>query len=201
MKNGKRNFSFQKLKDIDDSEPEYAKTTFKGLFKDANSEGLVKKNDLVDTFYTTLSSALVKLSRTHKIYSTSHYVLYFVYFGLIFIPWLLSSFLNQFVTYRLTTDYAILNIISKILIVASVIIGIIFVITNKKRTEEATKYYNRINGFKDYLMCVEKDKLEMLVNDNPNYFFDILPYAYVLGVSDIWSKSLSQLLLRHQLGT
>ena len=30
---GKRNFSFQKLKDIDDSEPEYAKTTFKGLFK------------------------------------------------------------------------------------------------------------------------------------------------------------------------
>ena len=37
-------------------------------------------------------------------------------------------------------------------------------------------------------MCVEKDKLEMLVNDNPNYFFDILPYAYVLGVSDIWSK-------------
>lgn len=188
IENSKRSFSFQKLKEIDDSEPEYAKTTFNGLFKKANSEGIVKKSSLEDTFYTTLSSALAKLSHTHKIYSTSHYVLYFVYFGLIFIPWLLSSFLNQFVTYRLTTDYAILNIISKILIVASVIIGIIFVITNKKRTEEATKYYNRINGFKDYLMCVEKDKLEMLVNDNPNYFFDILPYAYVLGVSDIWSK-------------
>ena len=188
IENSKRSFSFQKLKEIDDSEPEYAKTTFNGLFKKANSEGIVKKSSLEDTFYTTLSSALAKLSHTHKIYSTSHYVSYVSYFALIFIPWLLSSFLRQFTTYRLTYNYAILNIISKVLIVVSVIIGIIFVITNKKRTEEATKYYNRINGFKDYLMCVEKDKLEMLVNDNPNYFFDILPYAYVLGVSDIWSK-------------
>ena len=32
----------------------------------------------------------------------------------------------------------------------------------------------------------EKDRLEMLVNDNPKYFYNILPYAYVLDVSDKW---------------
>ena len=73
------------MKEIDDSEPEYAKTTFNGLFKKANSEGIVKKSSLEDTFYTTLSNALAKLSHTHKIYSTSHYVSYVSYFALIFI--------------------------------------------------------------------------------------------------------------------
>ncbi len=32
----------------------------------------------------------------------------------------------------------------------------------------------------------EKDRLEMLVHDNPKYFYNILPFAYVLGVSDKW---------------
>ncbi len=33
-----------------------------------------------------------------------------------------------------------------------------------------------------------KEKLEMLVNENPTYFYDILPYTYVLGVSNKWIK-------------
>ena len=69
---GKKDFSFKKIKNIDDSEPDYAKKTFNGLFKHANSEGVVDKSDLEDTFYTTLSSAISSLSRTHKIYKTSH---------------------------------------------------------------------------------------------------------------------------------
>jgi uncharacterized membrane protein len=28
----------------------------------------------------------------------------------------------------------------------------------------------------------------MLVKDDPEYFYKILPYAYVLNVSDVWSK-------------
>ena len=38
------------------------------------------------------------------------------------------------------------------------------------------------------MKTVEKDKINELVEENPNYFYDILPYAYVLGVSDKWSK-------------
>ncbi|MBR1890753.1 MAG: DUF2207 domain-containing protein, partial [Clostridia bacterium] len=39
-----------------------------------------------------------------------------------------------------------------------------------------------------YILVAEKDKLEMLVKDNPSLFFEILPYAYVLGVSDVYMK-------------
>ena len=75
-----------------------------------------------------------------------------------------------------------------ILLVIIFVISLLFIIFNRKREEKATKYYERIRGFKDYIENVEKDKINELVLENPNYFYDILPYAYVLGVSDKWSK-------------
>lgn len=57
-----------------------------------------------------------------------------------------------------------------------------------RRTEYGTKVLGEINGFKKFLETAEKDKLEKLVHDDPTYFYNILPYAYVLGVSDVWVK-------------
>lgn len=54
------------------------------------------------------------------------------------------------------------------------------------RTEESHKNLEKITGFKKFLETAEKDRLEMLVHDNPKYFYNILPFAYVLGVSDKW---------------
>ena len=34
----------------------------------------------------------------------------------------------------------------------------------------------------------EKDRLETMVEREPQYFYNILPYAYVLDVSDIWME-------------
>ena len=44
----------------------------------------------------------------------------------------------------------------------------------------------KIKGFKQFLTLAEKPKLEELVEENPSYFYDILPYTYVLGVSKKW---------------
>ena len=41
-------------------------------------------------------------------------------------------------------------------------------------------------GFRNYLMTAEKNQLDVLVEENPNYFYDILPYTYVLNISDKW---------------
>ena len=57
-----------------------------------------------------------------------------------------------------------------------------------KRTSYGLELLGKIKGFKTYLETVEKDKLEAMVMENPNYFYDILPYTYVLGVSDKWIK-------------
>jgi len=57
-----------------------------------------------------------------------------------------------------------------------------------KRTAYGTEILGKIKGFKNFLETVEKERLEALVMENPTYFYDILPYTYVLGVSDKWIK-------------
>lgn len=53
-----------------------------------------------------------------------------------------------------------------------------------------TSYYNEqlnsILGFKNFLRDAEKERLETLLADDPQYYYNILPYANVLGVSQIW---------------
>ncbi len=43
-------------------------------------------------------------------------------------------------------------------------------------------------GLKRFIEVAEKKRLEKMVEENPEYFYQILPYAYVLGVSDKWIK-------------
>ena len=43
-------------------------------------------------------------------------------------------------------------------------------------------------GLKKFIEVAEKDRLEKMAADNPQYFYKILPYAYVLGVSKVWIK-------------
>lgn len=57
-----------------------------------------------------------------------------------------------------------------------------------KRTPYGTEMLGRIRGFKNFLETAEKERLEALVTENPQYFYDILPYTYVLGISDKWMK-------------
>ena len=56
----------------------------------------------------------------------------------------------------------------------------------RKRTDDGHRMLERINGFKIFLETAEKERLEALVDENPQYFYNILPYAYVLGVSRKW---------------
>lgn len=57
-----------------------------------------------------------------------------------------------------------------------------------KRTKYGNEMLGKLRGFKNFLETVEKDKLEALVLENPTYFYDILPYTYVLNISDKWIK-------------
>ena len=53
----------------------------------------------------------------------------------------------------------------------------------------------QIRGFRKFLITAEKENLESLVTKEPSYFYDILPFAYVLGVSDKWIKNFEVLSL------
>ena len=54
------------------------------------------------------------------------------------------------------------------------------------RTTYGTEVLGKIKGFKNFLVNARKDELEQLVLQHPTYFYDILPYTYVLGISEKW---------------
>jgi uncharacterized membrane protein len=76
------------------------------------------------------------------------------------------------------------------------IIGLIILTKNMpKRTPLGNERLGKIRGFRSFLELAEKPKLEELVASNPEYFYDILPFTYVLGVSDKWIKKFETIAL------
>ncbi len=58
-----------------------------------------------------------------------------------------------------------------------------------RRSKYLQSIIGRILGFRNFIEKAEVEKLNMLVNEDPEYFYDILPYAYSLGLSDRWINS------------
>lgn len=46
----------------------------------------------------------------------------------------------------------------------------------------------RVLGFKNYIAMCEVSQIKMFANENPNYYFDVLPYAYLFGLSKVWME-------------
>ena len=65
-----------------------------------------------------------------------------------------------------------------------------------KRTQYGNEILGKIKGFKKFLETAEKQKLDAMVMENPTYFYDILPFTYVLGVSDKWIKKFETISLQ-----
>lgn len=74
-----------------------------------------------------------------------------------------------------------------VLYVGLPLIGFICGLINRK-TEYYASIMNEITGFKTYLESAEKSELEAMLTENPSYYYDILPYTNVLGVSDMWEE-------------
>ena len=79
----------------------------------------------------------------------------------------------------------------------SSIIGMLIVLKIlPKRTEYGREMLGKLKGFKNFLETAEKETLEDMVMKDPEYFYNILPYAYVLGVSSKWISKFESINLR-----
>lgn len=67
----------------------------------------------------------------------------------------------------------------------SEIVASVFIVS---RTKEYTQSLNDIVGFRNFILLAEKDRLEALLEEDPQFYYHILPYAQVLGVSDRWEE-------------
>lgn len=90
--------------------------------------------------------------------------------------------------YVLLVPSSILGTLPKI---ALCITGCVIVISSVliiSRTKDYTDKLNDIVGFKNFITLTEKDRLEKMLESNPQFYYHVLPYAQVLGVSDKWEE-------------
>lgn len=51
----------------------------------------------------------------------------------------------------------------------------------------------RLVGLRDFIETAELDRLKMMAEENPDWFYHILPYTYVFGLSDVFAEKLEEL--------
>ncbi len=73
-------------------------------------------------------------------------------------------------------------------IILSGIITLCFASKMPKRTYKGREVLTDILGFKEFLVRVEKERLNRMLDKNPTIFFDFLSYAIALGVVDEWAE-------------
>ncbi len=104
------------------------------------------------------------------------------------IPWLCIMFP------RIKDDF--MYIVMCIIGIICIVVLFFFIQIMSKRTPYGNKMLGKIRGFKRFLEIAEKTQLESLVAQQPEYFYDILPYTYSLGVSDVWIKQFESISLK-----
>ena len=155
---------------------------FNGLFKKSDK---VYSYELEEKFYVHIDKIVKSISAANnyaKVFKQRSLVMRTVGWIISIASAAISFFILQssFSTFEEFVCFGIGVIIAFISFVFSFFI--------RQRTDKGHEIKQRINGFKIFLETAEKERLEALVNENPKYFYDILPYAYVLGVSDKWIK-------------
>jgi len=63
------------------------------------------------------------------------------------------------------------------------------------RTEKYGKKLGQILGFKEFILFTEAEKIKFMLEENPQLYYKVLPYAQVLGVTDEWEKKFKGILI------
>lgn len=71
----------------------------------------------------------------------------------------------------------------------SFFVTMVFSVLMKRRTKKGVELLGKILGFKQFIKSAELDRINKLVEEDPKYFYHVLPYAYVFDLTNKWAKS------------
>lgn len=77
-------------------------------------------------------------------------------------------------------DFLYLSIVCALILIA----GFCLTPLVKVFSEFERSMQGKVLGFKNFLKVAEIDRLKMLVEENPEYFYQILPYCYIFNLTD-----------------
>ena len=188
---GKPDFLIERVKDYDGADVS-KRTFFRGLFKCGNGKYTTKK-DLEERFYTYVSQILARVNtydNKTKVYGHQSLVMRVS----CWVASIISLFVSVFIAMHIIDGYE--RYFAALIGVVIALCAFGFSCFVRRRTDRGHEILQKITGFKMFLEEAEKERLETLVDENPSYYYDILPYAYVLGVSDAWTKNFEGIVMQ-----
>lgn len=143
----------------------------------------VKGEDLYDSFYVTvdsIKSTLNSRGNKYKIFESvasgkRKYIIFMI----------IAIIAVIFGKYIIENEISIMSVMTGLISIGALVM---FYFIMPKRTPYGNEMLGKIRGFKRFLETAEKPQLEELVSKNPEYYYNILPYTYALGVSKVWMK-------------
>lgn len=113
-------------------------------------------------------------------------------FTLFLLPYIIVSFGMAYFT--CLRESSIDNIKVFIVYMVFLLSAPIFISGMRSRTSENARLMGRILGFKNFISNAELAKLEELIEVDPDYFYNILPYAYIFGLTKKWANKFDNIL-------
>ncbi len=88
---------------------------------------------------------------------------------------------------------ALENVLPGLAVPLASVISLLFAMRMKQRTKKSSQLLGKILGFKEFIRTAELDRIRRLVEETPDYFYNVLPYAYVFGLTDKWAKKFEKI--------
>jgi uncharacterized membrane protein YgcG len=181
----KNDYELRLLKPLGADAAPFESIVFDALFKGRNS---VKVSALKEKFYEHLKSAKVSL-KSHVQNSGVYYP--------VSIKMQLTAFIMAFLTGMAAIGLGLIleSLALGLLLGLSSMVGFFFAHYMLKKNQKGVQLYQEILGFKMFVKAAEKDRLERLLKEDPDYFEKTLPYAMIFGYARQWSAKFDGLLM------
>ncbi len=180
-----KDYTFIKLKELPAEAMSFEKTLFSGIFATGDT---VMLSGLKNVLYKTMSVAKQQLEA--EVDKSAYYVKGSLGLGCLFsvisILMIIYGVLVLTGVWQGTLWYGVA-------FAAAGVIILIFAAVMRKKTQKGTELYQKLLGFKDFLVYVEKDRLKEFLKQDAQYFDKVLPYAIVFNIADTWKDKLAGL--------
>lgn len=75
------------------------------------------------------------------------------------------------------------------------VLVLICTVCMRKRTEHGDEMLGRVLGLRHFIIDGDQQRIKNLVEENPYYFYDILPFAYAMNLTNIWNEHFKDMTL------
>ncbi len=183
----KLHITLEKLYDLPVDAPQYQKTFFDALFEDSSTADMdaLSKSTSFGLAYQGARGMLEnhfdgKMEEGHeyRIGGCLLGVLEVVVFGVAIIVCMLSETQEMLMVGQLFISGIIISLCCWRML---------------RPTDFRVRLMGQIKGFREFIQRAELDRINRLVEQDPDYFYNILPYAYVFGLTDKWAKNFDKL--------